>query len=218
MFVHELVGQEANPVYQTLSIENLDRQYGLLRSLVVASLGLGRPLLSLEVIRALNYHAISYLHISAGEFRPCPVTVGDFIPPQHYQVPALMNMFVDEVNRYWETADPVQLAAFVLWRLNVIHPFINGNGRTARVACYFVVCCKLGGWLPGDTILPELIRANRPEYVTALKAADASIAQGGPMDLSLLHAFLSRLLDQQINGPAGPPQPEAPEPVGPPQI
>lgn len=168
-------------------------------------------MLSLEVIRALNYHAISCLHISAGEFRPCPVTVGNYQPPQHYQVPALMNMFVDEVNRFWDSADPIQLSAFVLWKLNVIHPFINGNGRTARVACYFVLCCKLGGWLPGETILPELIRANRPEYVAALQAADASVGQGGPADLSLLHAFLSRLLDQQINGQAGPPEPEAPD-------
>jgi Fic family protein len=197
VFVYELTGGEANPLYQALAIDNLDRQYGFMRSIVVASLGLGRPLLSVEVIRALNYHAISCLHINAGEFRPCAVTVGAYTPPPHYQVPALMSMFVDQVNRSWETADPVSLAAFVLWRLNHIHPFINGNGRTARACCYFALCLKLGGWLPGKTTLPELIQANRPEYVTLLQAADASLIAGA-LDLSGLHGFLVKLLQEQL--------------------
>ena len=83
--------------------------------------------------------------------------------------------------------------------MNHIHPFINGNGRTARAACYFVLRVKLGGWLPGEVILPELISQNRPEYVAALKAADASLMAGN-LDLGLLHAMLSRLLSEQIGG------------------
>ena len=63
-----------------------------------------------------------------------PVTVGDYHPPEHYRVQALMDDFVNNVNRSWENADPVVLATLVLWRLNNIHPFINGNGRTARAA------------------------------------------------------------------------------------
>jgi Fic family protein len=106
-----------------------------------------------------------------------------------------MSMFIDEVNRFWEQADPVYLAAFVLWRLNHIHPFVNGNGRTARVTSYFVLCLKIGAWLGGDTILPELIRLNRDEYVAALKAADGSLPS---LDLSELHAFLTKLLEQQV--------------------
>jgi hypothetical protein len=195
VFVFELVGGENNPVYQTLAIENLDRQYSFLRSAVVASLALSRPMLSLEVIFALNYHAISCLHGNAGVLRPCDVHVGDYTPPPSFEVPQRMSMFIDEVNRFWEQADPVYLAAFVLWRLNHIHPFVNGNGRTARVTSYFVLCLKIGAWLGGDTILPELIRLNRDEYVAALKAADGSLPS---LDLSELHAFLTKLLEQQV--------------------
>lgn len=206
MIVFDLVGQsEAHPVYQTLSIENLDRQYTFLRSAVEASIGLKRPLLSIEVIKALNYHAISCLHAYAGEFRPCPVTVGDYTPPPHYEVPALMNMFVDEVNRMWDSLDEVTLATYVLWKFNAIHPFINGNGRAARAACYFVLCLRSGGWLAGEPILPELIRANRPAYVTALKAVDRS-ALAGALDLGPLHTLLSGLVGQQLanaNPPVG---------------
>ncbi len=112
-----------------------------------------------------------------------------------------MEMFVDEVNRNWDATDPVYLAAFVLWKLNWIHPFINGNGRTARVTAYLVLCLKAGQWLPGETLLPELIRQNRDMYVQALKAADASLPTG-QLDLTELHVLLTQLLSQQL-----PPEP-----------
>jgi Fic family protein len=196
VFVHDVVGNENNPVYQTLAAENLDRQYAFLKSVVVASLNLGRPLLSLEVLHALNYHAISCLHAYAGQLRPCPVVVGQRTPPDHVRVPALMSMFVDEVNRFWESNDAVFLATYVLWRVNYIHPFVNGNGRTARAACYFTLCIKAGGLLPGEPILPELIRANRPAYVAALQHAHKTF-EAGAVDLKLLHALISQLANEQ---------------------
>lgn len=209
MFIFEAVGNEQHPVYQQLTIENLDRQYSFVRSIVLASINIGQPMLSIEIIKALNYHAISCLHVSAGEFRPCPVTVGDYQPPAHFQVPALMQMFTNQVNRHWIETDPVVLAAFVLWRLNHIHPFVNGNGRTARVASYFVLCCRSGGWLPGQKLLPERIVENRDEYVAALQQVDASTLTG-TLDLSPLHSMMSRLLNEQLaDTEEGPVQPAA---------
>ena len=101
---------------------------------MASALSIDRPFLSQTVTKAINYHAIACLHTDAGEYRPCPVEVGDYQPPEHCRVDALMDDFVNIVNRRWEKADPVWLAAYVLWRLNHIHPFINGNGRTARAA------------------------------------------------------------------------------------
>jgi Fic family protein len=90
------------------------------------------------------------------------------------------------------------MAAYVLWRLNWIHPFINGNGRTARVTCYYVLCLRSGGWLPGAPILPDLIAQNRDEYVRALKVVDTSFSAGLPLQLGDLHALLERLINQQL--------------------
>ena len=206
MILFELTNSESDPVYQELEVSNGNRQYDFLRSIVVASLGAERPFLSQHVIKALNFQAITCLHTNPGEYRPCPVHVGEYGPPDHYRVPALMDDFVNIVNRNWEAADEVVLATFVLWRLNNIHPFINGNGRTARAASYFVLCVKSGGLLRGDTILPELIRQNRAEYVKALKAADKS-AIDGKLNLQELHALVSRLLDEQLNSVAADPAP-----------
>ncbi len=203
MILHELTGTEDHPVYRKLEAANLERQYDFLRSIVTAALRIGRPVLSTQVIKSLNYHAITCLHSNAGEFRPCRVRVGEYEPPAHYRVRALMDDFVNEVNRNWESLDPVVMCAYVLWKLNHIHPFINGNGRTARVASYFVLCLKSGAWLPGTVLLPALIKANRPEYIEALRAADQSLAAGN-LDISVLHELLTRLLNEQLAGQPDP--------------
>ena len=82
-----------------------------------------------------------------------------------------------------------------LWRITHIHPFVNGNGRTARAVCYFILCVKAGIWLPGNTILPEQLRREpiRTEYVAALREADSGQGQSLVM---LIH----RLLTEQLQG------------------
>lgn len=201
MILSELVrGNEDHPAYRALEVANGGRHYDFLQSVVETAVAVGRPFLSQTVIKAINYHAIACLHAYAGEYRPCAVTVGDHNPPDHYRVSALMDDFVNEVNRYWDEVDEVSLAAHVLWRLNWIHPFINGNGRTARAACYFVLCVKLGGWLPGTIILPELLRRpeNRDRYVQALRHADATEWNGDVHDfLSPMTQLLFELLHEQ---------------------
>ncbi len=207
MILFELVGDEGDPAYQALEVANGNRQYDFLRSVVEAALAVDRPFLSQHVIKALNFQAITCLHTNPGDYRPCEVTVGSYEPPQYYRVPALMDDFVNVVNRIWEKSDPVVLGAFVLWRLNHIHPFVNGNGRTARAACYFTICLAAKGWLSGTVILPELIRRERSDYIAALRHADESAARG-TVDLAPLHALLVRLLSEQLA--SSPPDDEAP--------
>lgn len=202
MVLFELVGTENNKIYQELAASNGARQYDFLRSLVLTALQSNQLWLSQQVLKALNYQAIACLHTNPGEFRPCPVMVGEYRPPEHFQVPALMDQYINQVNANWNQADPVFLAAHVLWRLNNIHPFINGNGRTARAAAYFVLCVKLGGLLPGEKILPELLRENRDEYVAALQHADRELVNNAP-DLSVLHQLLVRLIEEQVGIPVG---------------
>ena len=202
MILFEITNSEQNPVYQALEISNGDRLYEFIRSIVEAAVAINRQHISEAVLKAFNHHAIACLHTNAGEYRPCEVVVGTHNPPEHYRVSALMEDFVNNVNRYWHESDPIALATFVLWRLCYIHPFINGNGRTARAACYFVVCVKVGGVLPGSPTLPELITKNRSEYIDALRKADESYDKGAPIDLSALHLLLSKLLQEQANSAA----------------
>lgn len=207
MILYEIFDTEDHPVYQELEIANGSRQYDFLRSAVLTTMAVNRLFLSSYLIKAFNFQAITCLHVNAGEYRPCPVEVvktgedGNRVvqhkPPDHYRVLALMDDFVNDVNRAWEKSDPVSLAAYVLWRLNWIHPFINGNGRTARAASYFVLCVKLNQWLPGSTILPELLRRERGRYVDALHQLDAS-AVNGNLQLGPLANLMTELLAEQL--------------------
>ncbi|MHC8509373.1 MAG: Fic family protein [Rhodospirillales bacterium] len=205
MIIYELTESESDPAYKALHVSNIKRHYNFLLSAIEASLDIDRPFLSQTVIKALNYHAIACLHTHAGEYRPCPVSVVTpkgrpvYEPPDNHRVPALMDDMVNQVNRMWDQVDPVFLAAYVLWRINYIHPFINGNGRTARAAAYFVLCVRRGGPLPGKKMLPELIGLpkNRAGYERGLRAADKSFERGD-VDLTRLSGFVAQLLDQQL--------------------
>ena len=196
MILFELTGTENHPVYQALEVENGERQHQFLTSVVRAALDMNKVFLSQAIIKSLNFHAITCLHTNAGEYRPCEVEVGSHRPPQYFRVQALMDDFVNEVNRVWDRMDPVVLASFVLWRLNWIHPFINGNGRTARATAYFVLCLKSGGLIRGAPILPELLKRDRDDYVAALQAVDAALPVG--LHLGPVHSLVAKLLDEQI--------------------
>ena len=200
MIIHDITGGESHTSYQKMEASNGLRHYDFLRSIVEASLELDRPFLSQTVLKALNFHAIACLHSNAGMYRPCSVAVGekkDF--PEPWELPDLMDDFVNVVNRRWAESDTLELAADVLWRLNRIHPFINGNGRTARATCLFVLCLKAGGWFNFSPILPELIRKNRNEYVEILRSIDET-ESNGKLNIQPLIDFLAKLIQQQVDG------------------
>ena len=202
MILFELCGEtETHPIYQSMALSNGERHYSFLQSAVEAALKMeGGDLLSQTVIKAINYHAIACLHPYAGEYRPCEVHVGNRHCPMPHRVSSLMDNFVDTINRHWETADPVTLAAAIISRLNYIHPFINGNGRTARATGYFALCLKMGRWLPGSTILPELLRREYDQYIKAVIHSHKVPTPGQHDDrFDPMISLLNDLLVEQFN-------------------
>ena len=200
MNLYEIAQSEDHPVYRQLANSNNQRHYHFLASMIRSAIDSGKPWLSESLIKAINFHAIVGLHSEAGRYRSYKVTVGDHIPPRSHQVHGLMEDFVNVVNWSWQNAQHIELAAYALWRLNHIHPFVNGNGRTARAVCYYILCVSAGGLLPGQPILPEIIRAKRPEYIEALRVADQI------RDLAPLTNFIIQCLrEQQLS--ADPPAP-----------
>lgn len=202
MYLFELCGTEADPRYQSLAISNADRQFQFLEAIIDTALTSGHQFLSHAILKALNFHAIACLHTHAGEYRPCEVQVKDETGAvrmdgiQQFRVQAAMDQFVNWSNSLWNVTDHVVLAAMVFWQICRIHPFVNGNGRTARAACYYVLCVRMGGRLPGTTFLPTLLK-DSPEYLPALRAVDAS-ANAGMLDLAPLHKLITDLLAVQM--------------------
>ena len=200
----DLQPTENDKAYQTLQVANLKRKYSFLNSIVQTTLDTQRVYVSQTVIKAFNFQALVCLHAGAGEYRPCEVKIGNgehHKPPMWIHVQSQMDDLVNQINRNWDKIDPIYLAAYALWRLNWIHPFVNGNGRTARVTAYYILCLKFGGMLEGEIQLPELLRRRRGDsddpYVAALRQAD-NTAKKGAVDLTDLHILLSDLLKEQL--------------------
>ncbi len=204
MILANLTGGERHPLYARLATQNGIRHYDFLRSIVETAIATQQPFLSQTILKALNHHAIACLHECVGEYRPCRVDVGgrDF-PPEHWRVPDLMDQFTNTVNRYWHESNEFGLAAYVLWRLTHIHPFINGNGRTARAACLFVLCVKTGQWLPTQEILPNLIKRTHDDCITLLQRADTAWSEGSETDLDASLTEIAQYLHRLVHGPGG---------------
>lgn len=174
------------------------RQYDLLSNCVEIGLEKGIEAFDKYTLWALNQTAVTNIAQFGGRYREQPIYVGNHIPPHFDRVPHLMDQFISVVHENWTIIDhPTTLAAYALWRMNWIHPFVEGNGRTARAACYYLICLKHGALLPGKKIVPERIRENRAPYYAALQAADRAWAEGH-FDVSELAGYLQSLLKDQL--------------------
>ncbi|WP_082515541.1 Fic family protein [Sphingomonas sp. Leaf412] len=190
--------EDDKPLFDRVQEQNLLRQYDLLSNCVEIGLSKGVEAFDNYTLWALNAAAVSNIAQFGGRYREEPIYVGDHIPPHFDRVADLMDRCISVVHENWSTVgDPVTLPAFVLWRMNWIHPFVEGNGRTARAACYYLLCLRYGDLLPGVKTVPERIRENRPAYYAALKAADQAWA-AGHFDVSELRDYLTELVRQQL--------------------
>ncbi|WP_108462763.1 Fic family protein [Devosia naphthalenivorans] len=157
--------------------------------------------LRVSLVLALQREALRGISAYAGNFRPAGVSIdgSSHEPVGAHLVPELVEDMCDYVNEHWETASPIHLAAYIMWRLNWIHPFSDGNGRTSRTLSYVVMCCKLQAILPGNPTIPEQIVSNRNPYFAALDAADAA-CKDGKLDLSAMEDLLGGMLAVQLKG------------------
>jgi len=195
-----LVLEQHDPeLYDRIQETNLIRQYDLLTNCVEIGLRQGATSFDKYTLWALNHVAVANISQFGGRFRQEPIYVGDHVPPHFREVPELMDRFISFIHENWFQLSPTYLAAYGLWRLNWVHPFIEGNGRTARATCYYLLCARVGALLPGRKILPERIREDRADYVAALRAADRAW-ENGNLDVSAMDAYLARLLEAQLKG------------------
>lgn len=184
--------------YARIQEHNLLRQYDLLANCIEIGVRKGIDAFDKYTLWSLNSAAVANIAQFGGRFREQPIYVGNHRPPHYREVNNLMDQFISVIHENWDIIDhPTWLPAYALWRMNWIHPFIEGNGRTARAACYYLICMRAGGLLPGRKIVPERIRENREPYFAALQAADRHW-EDGDFDVSELATYLEGLLKAQL--------------------
>lgn len=193
------VRESDDPVlYARVQEQNLLRQYDLLTNCIEIGFAKGIEAFDKYTLWSLNAAAVANIAQFGGRFREQPIYVGSHRPPHFKEVPELMDQFISLIHENWDVLDhPTLLPAYALWRMNWIHPFIEGNGRTARAACYYLLCMRAGRLLPGRKIVPERIRENRTPYYAALQSADRAW-DNGDFDVSELADYLQQLLADQL--------------------
>ncbi|MDZ4278436.1 MAG: Fic family protein [Dehalococcoidia bacterium] len=162
---------------QPLEVEkvNLDEAYELMASLVEDK----TTKIDQGIIRTMNSIVLKGLPDAKarnrGKFRVGPslivsASTGEvrYRPPPPQWVPELMDNFVDDVNRWMRECPGPVAAALAHFGLISIHPFDDGNGRTARLVADMIL--NLTGFAADGMIaVSEVFHDNLTGYYDALR-------------------------------------------------
>jgi len=158
-----------------------------------------KPTLKLSTLLSLHRKAMSGIDRYAGNFRPAAVAIkgSKHNPIAGDDVARYVENMLEYVKDNWESKTALHLSSYVMWRLNWIHPFADGNGRTSRILSYMVLCAKLRQILPGTLTIPEQISKDKVPYYKALEAADRHYKKG-TVNVSEMEQLLECYLANQL--------------------
>ena len=103
----------------------------------------------------------------------------EYIPPEYCDIPDLL----DELVTYVNTTDdhPLIIAAVVHYQLVTIHPFEDGNGRTARLMSGYILD-RYGYGFGGIGSLEEFFAYDPAEYYSSLQMGLPALYYSGRND------------------------------------
>ena len=121
-----------------------------------------------ETIRQVHRLLLDKILEHPGEYRTGMIKVpgAHFTPPKSTEIPRLVQGLTDWLHRNPMEYTPVELAARFMYGLLVIHPFHDGNGRTARILMNIILMQH------GYPVLTNISYRDRKRYLEALREAD----------------------------------------------
>lgn len=147
-----------------------------------------RQTISEQLIRTLQQLIIKDIDDSeAGRYRQGSVMItgSKHRPPESFEVPKLMQEFVAWAKKNISTMHPVAFAALAHHRLVHIHPFTDGNGRTARLLMNLLLMQK-------GYPMVIILKNDRQKYYRALEKADAD-------EHDDLEKFIAQAVERSMN-------------------
>ena len=127
---------------------------------------------------------------SQGDFRKLMVSAGDKLFMDHKKVPAAVESLCQEIQtrsaREAGVAPVYNLAFDAHFKLALIHPFADGNGRTARLLMNFIL---IRHGLPPAIVYSE----DKPDYIYALRKSDQTD------DLNFFRAFMFQQQEKHLS-------------------
>jgi len=147
-----------------------------------------KPTLSEHLIRTIHQLVVKKTDEEfAGKYRISNVFIGgaDHTPPDALQIPVDMRRLMMWFTKQQQQLHPIELAALFHHKLVFIHPFIDGNGRTARLVMNIIL-------MRSGYPLTVILKNDRKKYYRALQAADKE-------NLIPLVKFIAQAVEQSLD-------------------
>jgi Fic family protein len=137
LIIHKGLTIAGKALYEHLEAINHYQAIGFIIDLVKTGEPLTRQ--NLLTLHGLILHGID--RDNAGRFRQVPVIISgsQHTPPQPWHIESLMEEYFEFYQNNQTQLHPIILAAEMHERLATIHPFIDGNGRTARLVMNLIL-------------------------------------------------------------------------------
>jgi Fic family protein len=162
----------------------------------------GIPVLNEGTIMQLHWQLMSGIHdtrLQPGKYRTGPNWIEDqgikvYEPPSHIDVPILMREFSEWLMAK-EQPSPILSAGIAHLQLVAIHPFIDGNGRTARLLATLLLQ-KSGYGFRKLLSLDAYYQRNRDKYIDALRSSLGKTYNKGYESTKWLELFTNSVILQ----------------------
>jgi molecular chaperone DnaK (HSP70)/fido (protein-threonine AMPylation protein) len=145
-------------------------------------------------LRELNKLVLRNIEEQAGMPRTVPVKISgmEYQPPDALEVPAMLDRLAAELKAGSAGRSAVQFAAEMHSKVTAIHPFVDGNGRTARLLMNAILL---------DSGLPAIVisHSDKQRYLDCLAASNS----GDISDMSVLLAELMESCLEVMSGVTG---------------
>ena len=152
---------------------------------------------SVEDLKKIQEMLTFAIEDDSGKFRNHGEAVYDgnvqiFMAPPHTMVPILMDNLFNWMNKVKEEVNPLILSSIFHYEFVFIHPFSDGNGRTARLWQTAI----LAHWKDLFKYIPieSIIRKHQEEYYTAIQNCN------NVENSNEFIEFMLKVIDEAVDG------------------
>jgi len=152
---------------------------------------------SIEDLKKIQGILTFAIEDDSGKFRNHGEAVYDgdiqiFMAPPHRMVPTLMDNLFNWMNEAKENVNPLILSSIFHYEFVFIHPFSDGNGRTARLWQTAI----LAHWKDLFKYIPieSIIRKHQEEYYTAIQNCNNAGSSNEFIE------FMLKIIDEAVDG------------------
>jgi Fic family protein len=183
LVIEEGITINGKSIPETLEAKNHPEAIKFIENLVT-----GKNEIDEETVLHTHKLIMSNIAEDAGHYRTAGVKIAgaNFMPPPSLEVKPAINALLKWLEENPEEYTPIELAAVFHHRFVQIHPFTEGNGRTARLLMNAIL---MKNGYPFITIVPK---RDRPKYLKALLEADLG-------NTSALVNFVARCVERALD-------------------